>query len=498
MAAITKQLRLFAMLLICMAMTVTALPRSADAAKLYNIELLMRVPDEMNTSSYGYMPVNYFISGMNMYIRLNSDKSPSTKTEALYEYSKDNGKTWNFLSRTYESGQYIRFPNDPEASVVLVRTSVKFNPMVGKDTRDTNISGPYKVYHLSPPANGVTYPLKDGTIKIAFKDRSNAEDYYRITRTGDGKTVTYRAQSFNDKAGTVEFIDTETNKSRSTKYQYYIEPVFDTVMLMPWQVPAGLTIFGETKPSLLTNIRQIPKDQLTTTVKFPVFKDRTGSSNESDPVWLLTIPVTLTLSGDDGAANVPTQAEIDEFNQLLDQTVASASQWARNDIKAATLMNLTTGEVLNNFQAPISRAHFAGLMVKMYEKLGGVKAPAPASDPFTDTDDEAVLQAYELGYVKGKTDTTFDPHGEITRQEIGVILLRFAHLQGLYGILPVQNYEPFVDQAKIAPWAADGVDYAAGTGLLAGTGKGNFSPLDPMTRESAIVLMKRIFDKQVI
>ncbi len=499
MKAIALKARLLAMLLLGSALTVTAVPQSADAAELYNVQFLMENQSSSDMPlDNRYMVVNYFISNNEMYYRISSDKSPSTKTEASFEYSKDGGKTWKFFTRVNEGAtKAIRFPYDPDASVVHIRTSVKFNPVVGKDTRDTIVTGPYKVYHLAPPSAGATTTLNDGSIMIMFKDTSNAEDYYRITRTGDDQTMTYKVPSSNLRSEMLSFVDKNTNTRKSTKYTYYIEPVFETVMLMPKQVPTGLTLFGESKASILGGFMRFSPEAIQSTIRVPTYREKLAPADEQEPTLYMQIPFVLNPPADGEVEQVPPQEEIDEFNQLLDDTVASASPWARNDIKSAALLNLAGGEVLNNYQAPINRAHFAGLMVKLYEQTKGEAAPEAGDSPFTDTDDPEVIKAYELGFVQGKTATTFDPYAQVTRQEIAVMLWRFAHLQGLYGQIPVQPYTPFVDQAQISSWAADQVDYTAGIGLFKGSNKGKFAPQNHLTREEAIVLIKRAYDVSI-
>ena len=50
----------------------------------------------------------------------------------------------------------------------------------------------------------------------------------------------------------------------------------------------------------------------------------------------------------------------------------------------------------------------------------------PKANPFTDTDDKAVLALHEAGVIDGMTATTFEPEGLLTRAQIAKIILRLT------------------------------------------------------------------------
>lgn len=82
----------------------------------------------------------------------------------------------------------------------------------------------------------------------------------------------------------------------------------------------------------------------------------------------------------------------------------------------------------------------------------------------------------------------------MTREEISVMLWRFFHLLGLYGQVPAAGYAEYADTANISSWAAQAVDYTSAIGLFQGRDGGKFEPQSPMTRDEAIVLIKRAYE----
>ncbi|MBP1994546.1 S-layer homology domain-containing protein [Paenibacillus eucommiae] len=181
-----------------------------------------------------------------------------------------------------------------------------------------------------------------------------------------------------------------------------------------------------------------------------------------------------------------------EPENVLDKAVETASAWAQEDVKSAILQGLTTNSVLGSFQQPITRQHFAGIVVKLMEALTGEKAEPITVNPFIDTDDPDVLKAYALSVVRGVNDDKFDPQAKVSRQEISVMLYRVFHLTGKFPQGASQTVV-FSDEGKIASWAADAVSYIASAGIVQGKGNGIFDPLGSATREEAIVLIKRCY-----
>jgi len=128
--------------------------------------------------------------------------------------------------------------------------------------------------------------------------------------------------------------------------------------------------------------------------------------------------------------------------------------------------------------------------------------PAAKKDsPFTDLKQDwyvaAVEWAYESGVVKGSSDTTFNPDGNITRQEIVTMLYRFAQYKKL-DTADKGKTDSFSDKADVASWASEAVVWALGAGLLNGrneSGKVLLAPLGNTQRCEMATIFQRFCEK---
>jgi len=117
----------------------------------------------------------------------------------------------------------------------------------------------------------------------------------------------------------------------------------------------------------------------------------------------------------------------------------------------------------------MTRAQFATIVVR------GLGLPLTATNNFTDVKagswyDSYVGTAYSYGIVNGRTATTFDPEGTITRQEAAAMAARAAKLCGMdteletYEILNV--LAQFGDYMSIGEWARESMAFCYGEDIL--------------------------------
>lgn len=179
------------------------------------------------------------------------------------------------------------------------------------------------------------------------------------------------------------------------------------------------------------------------------------------------------------------------------------STWAQKEIMAALGAKLVPNDLQKSYRSNITREEFCRLMVKLVEQRTGkavldyaASKGLTVTDPFTDTDNAAVLAAHALGIVNGTSATTFTPAGSLTRQEAAAMLTRTAKLLGL----SAGQGETFADAATFPDWAKEGIAYVSGltdgvsgSKVMGGTGNGAFSPAATYTREQALVTALRLF-----
>ncbi len=122
------------------------------------------------------------------------------------------------------------------------------------------------------------------------------------------------------------------------------------------------------------------------------------------------------------------------------------------------------------------------MVAVILHRLEGEPAAVKKS-PFTDLSQDwyvaAADWAYETGVVKGSSDTTFNPDGKVTRQELVTMLYRYAKFCGL-GVTEKMSVDTFVDGAEVASWALESVEWGLGAGLINGRVNGGNTLLAPM------------------
>ena len=111
---------------------------------------------------------------------------------------------------------------------------------------------------------------------------------------------------------------------------------------------------------------------------------------------------------------------------------------------------------------------------------------------FNDTNDISVEKMAGIGIINGTGNNNFSPDKYLTRQEAATILSKLSDKIGKRLNNDTVN---FTDGSKIAAWAKKSVNMIAATGIMNGTGNGNFSPLDNYTREQSIVTILRLSTK---
>lgn len=173
--------------------------------------------------------------------------------------------------------------------------------------------------------------------------------------------------------------------------------------------------------------------------------------------------------------------------------INTASSWAVSEINEAVNKNLTTAKSTNNFKAFITREEFCEVIMKLYDAMGG-KTINNTSNPFKDTSNPEIIRAYNAKIVGGTTETTFSPYDNLTREQLCVMLVRALDAAGVNYSKSIDFSQSYTDKSFLSSWAYDSVKLLNGYKIFNGSG----SKLDPrgtVTKEVAIILLKRTFDK---
>lgn len=113
-------------------------------------------------------------------------------------------------------------------------------------------------------------------------------------------------------------------------------------------------------------------------------------------------------------------------------------------------------------------------------------ADVPDGEWFTD----AVRWASETGVVTGYDAKTFGPDDAITREQLALILFRYAELQGA-DVSKRDDLKDFSDADAVSDWAKEAVQWAVAKGLINGVEKDVLSPAGSATRAQAATILMR-------
>lgn len=184
-----------------------------------------------------------------------------------------------------------------------------------------------------------------------------------------------------------------------------------------------------------------------------------------------------------------------DINNIPIKNIENASDWAVDEILDAMRNGLVNNDSLINLQESITRKDFCNLVVKFYEVATGKESLPADNNPFKDTDNIDVLKAYNLGAISGKSADIFAPNSYLTREEMCVIIRRILQaINSEYIKYPSSDLN-FKDTNKISSWAKQDVLFCNYNGILNGTGNNMINPKGSLSREVAIVLLNRTYNK---
>ncbi len=171
----------------------------------------------------------------------------------------------------------------------------------------------------------------------------------------------------------------------------------------------------------------------------------------------------------------------------------TAAHWAENAIAFVSDHALFQGVAPDRFapDVPMTR----GMLSTVLHRLSG--APDSGSIPFADVSANAwhapgIAWASELGIVTGYSPDTFGPNVPLTREQLAVMLCRYAKLLNLDTTAPDGQLSAFADASDASPWAADALAWAVKAGLLTGKDDTTLDAAGPATRAQVAAVLQRL------
>ncbi|MBQ3183749.1 MAG: DUF4838 domain-containing protein [Clostridia bacterium] len=180
-------------------------------------------------------------------------------------------------------------------------------------------------------------------------------------------------------------------------------------------------------------------------------------------------------------------------------TDVKSSHWYYDAVRICNENDIFAGTSENKYSPSVKMTR--AMLVKALANLDGYTEAYKGTTPFTDVKSShwfatAVEWAYETKVTSGKTDTTFAPNENITREQLAAMLYRYAEYKGME-IANEKDISAFPDASKVSTYAVKNLEWAYGNGIVNGSisdGKTYLNPRNPATRaECATMFSKYLY-----
>lgn len=170
----------------------------------------------------------------------------------------------------------------------------------------------------------------------------------------------------------------------------------------------------------------------------------------------------------------------------------SKDSWASEAIDYASARELFSGTGKGEFSPnkPMSRGMLAVVLHNLEDNpKGGI------GEQFPDVKDgkwyaAGIAWAAEKGIITGYSSSRFGPEDDITREQLAVMLWRYA------GSPKAEGELDFADKDKTSPWAVQAMRWAAEKGIINGKGGGILDPTGKATRAQAAQMLKNFLESR--
>lgn len=189
----------------------------------------------------------------------------------------------------------------------------------------------------------------------------------------------------------------------------------------------------------------------------------------------------------DGSAKIEIVDNSKTFNDV------PADNWASDAASFASARELFNGTAPGQFSpnVPVSR----GMLAVVLHNLENNPEQA-VTGAFSDVDSgkwyaEGVSWAAEKGIITGYGGNKFGPDDGITREQLAVMLWRYARSPAA-----VSSELDFADTDQVSSWAQEALLWATGKGILNGKGGGILDPTGKATRAEAAQIIKNLLERR--
>lgn len=202
---------------------------------------------------------------------------------------------------------------------------------------------------------------------------------------------------------------------------------------------------------------------------------------------------TLTVQSFDNKGNLMDFTSLSPRSGQKTFSDVAAGAWYGKSVSSAVSEGLLrrTGTGIFSPGAAATRS----MAVSALYRLAGspaVTGTALFSDvPASSTYADAVVWARQTGISTGTRKGSFLPEQPVTREQLAVLLRRYAEKVGGLKSSPCGTLSGFSDGGAVSPWARTDLAWAANNGLILGTKGGRLMPGAALSRAQAAVIFTR-------
>ena len=178
------------------------------------------------------------------------------------------------------------------------------------------------------------------------------------------------------------------------------------------------------------------------------------------------------------------------------------SDWYYNAVKFVYERNIMSGsDNLFKPKALITRAEFTRVL---YNHAGADASSITIKNPFPDVEDNkwytnAILWAKQNNIASGNGDGTFGVKNNIQRQQVAVMLYKYAQMQGYDTSFNPNAIDEFSDSSTVKGWAKEAMNWAVTQGVMSGKkntdGTYSLAPAGYATRAECASMIKKLLER---
>lgn len=182
--------------------------------------------------------------------------------------------------------------------------------------------------------------------------------------------------------------------------------------------------------------------------------------------------------------------------------LATAAATAYSDVPSgawyeAAVIEVTDAALMNGTEQTLFSPDLAvnrGMAAAVLWRLSG-SPQAKGQGAFSDVSADSYFAAAvdwcaENSVINGYENGNFGGNDTLTREQLAVLLYRYAVLNG--SETGSGNLDNYPDAAKVGEWAKVGMGHAVGLGLITGRDDGQLDPKGSATRAQLAVILQRL------